>query len=961
MRSEISPAQKNFVLKTVVLLACVLTVVPAYATDNPLQLFKNYFVTGDYVSDGVGLRGQGHLDKVTGRYLAAGKISVPVPEQAEIVAAFLYWETIETTPNASSAKGYLLNPAHPDARIEILGKPIGGDRPAPCWIPDEGESEFVRVPILRVYRADILRYLQVDDNTKRKVPNITVLLPDSGSIGGVPATEGASLVVVYRRPDLPFKSIVIFDPPFTPNNNTDTLNETLDYTDTLNQTLDGFYQSSTYNPVAKITHIVGGGQKNSLQRLSFNGVQIATNPFVGTKGNFWDDLTYEVGFGSRNLVPGNAASVTTQVDQAGFFHCLAWSAIVFSTTVQDTDEDGLLDIWEAQGFKDLRTGAVLVNLPRMGANPLHKDIFVESDYMQEFVLDPLSELKGLHSHKFSKETIDRVGDAFNKAPVHNPDGIDGIRAHFDVQNPGTPLAERYAADAYIIPAEIGEGGDVLDERSPATFCKTFSVESCQFPMQPGLISWKKGFQHIKQARVPPDLTKAYFNSSRNFTHHYALAAHALALHAKDAVAPFSAVSFSGRGDLCGRDFVVSLGLWRMATDVTAASTLLHELAHTLCGYHGGTPDGLNCKPNYESVLNYMYQVMALLDQRGNPVVDLSRQNVPAPRSSSGDELVLNEADGVGVGQTAYQLRWYAPRDNIERLLGLDNPDAPDDHVITAARAHCDGTPLLVGETPAARRDADTLEAQPIDWNSNGVTTEKSSVDINYNGLVDRIPADFGGYNDWESLVQFHGLQQVASGRNLYGLSLLVTSKDLLQSGEADLGEADLGEADLGEADLGEADLGEADLGEADLGEADLGSEGLGEADLGASAEIDENTASSVPTPPSGLVASFLTTSDVRGVQLTWNAPAFGVATQYTIYRATGPSIVKPLTVFGPIDGAHTTFIDTTVADNTTYTYYVLGTVPITVHDGTVTISTVTGPTNRVTITTQTGGTNPSVR
>src|SRR5262249_46885526 len=183
------------------------------------------------------------------------------------------------------------------------------------------------------------------------------------------------------------------------------------------------------------------------------------------------------------------------------------------------------------------------------------------------------------------------------------------------------------------------------------------------------------------------------------------------------------------------------------------------------------------------------------------------------------------------GQPQYHSGVYDFRNTLNRFLGLDNPDAPDDHVLTAARAHCDGTPLLVGETPAARKDADTLDAQPIDWNSNGVTTEKSSVDINYNGKVDRIPADFGGHNDWESMVQFHGLQQVASGRNLYGLSLLVTSKDLLQSGEADLGEADLGEADLGEADLGEADLGEADL-----GEADLGSKGLGEADLGASAE-----------------------------------------------------------------------------------------------------------------------------
>src|ERR1700756_5195192 len=65
---------------------------------NQLTLAQNYFVTGDYVVGGVGLRGLG----VNG--FASGTIKIPDPNQpnstsvpagADIVAAFLYWETGE--------------------------------------------------------------------------------------------------------------------------------------------------------------------------------------------------------------------------------------------------------------------------------------------------------------------------------------------------------------------------------------------------------------------------------------------------------------------------------------------------------------------------------------------------------------------------------------------------------------------------------------------------------------------------------------------------------------------------------------------------------------------------------------------------------------------------------------------------------------------------------------------------
>ena len=44
-----------------------------------------------------------------------------------------------------------------------------------------------------------------------------------------------------------------------------------------------------------------------------------------------------------------------------------------------------------------------------------------------------------------------------------------------------------------------------------------------------------------------------------------------------------------------------------------AATLMHELGHTAALRHGGLPNDPNCKPNYQSVMSYLYQVRGLLD------------------------------------------------------------------------------------------------------------------------------------------------------------------------------------------------------------------------------------------------------------------------------------------------------------------------------------------------------------
>src|SRR5258708_12489320 len=86
-------------------------------TSNPLNFSKNYILSGgDYVVGGVGLRGAGDA---TG--FATGRISIPdtvqaaatgvpspgVPDGANIVAAFLYWETVEKSMSAfAGQKGF---------------------------------------------------------------------------------------------------------------------------------------------------------------------------------------------------------------------------------------------------------------------------------------------------------------------------------------------------------------------------------------------------------------------------------------------------------------------------------------------------------------------------------------------------------------------------------------------------------------------------------------------------------------------------------------------------------------------------------------------------------------------------------------------------------------------------------------------------------------------------------------
>src|SRR5690349_11702781 len=75
----------------ILVLAAVVGQSSIHATSPaPLSFFKNYFLTGDYTVGGTSLWRRG----VNG--VASGSIRIAdVPESAEVVAAFLYVQTVE--------------------------------------------------------------------------------------------------------------------------------------------------------------------------------------------------------------------------------------------------------------------------------------------------------------------------------------------------------------------------------------------------------------------------------------------------------------------------------------------------------------------------------------------------------------------------------------------------------------------------------------------------------------------------------------------------------------------------------------------------------------------------------------------------------------------------------------------------------------------------------------------------
>ncbi|MBO3101090.1 choice-of-anchor L domain-containing protein [Cellulomonas fengjieae] len=284
-------------------------------------------------------------------------------------------------------------------------------------------------------------------------------------------------------------------------------------------------------------------------------------------------------------------------DSAAFLDNFFWSTDTncrFGST-EDSDGDGLLDEWETHGLTMLTgDGQDVVDLPTMGADPNVPDIFVEIDHMAD----------GNHSHLPEPAAIQAVVDSFARHGVH---------LHVDY-GPTAPLTYGSAATWGDL-----SGGEELDHDEHLG--------------NNGLFGWF-GYQWGDF----DDLKDDHFAEVRLPVFHYNVWSH----HLSEQLGSTSGMS---RGSLEGAsDFVVSLGGWSgdVGTVDEQAGTFMHELGHNLGLGHGGD-DHTNRKPNYLSVMNYLFQSGLPL---GSETFDYS----PFARADL-DEDALVEADGIGAPQS----------------------------------------------------------------------------------------------------------------------------------------------------------------------------------------------------------------------------------------------------------------------------------------------------------------------
>ncbi|MBI2687443.1 MAG: hypothetical protein HYX27_14115 [Acidobacteria bacterium] len=865
------------------LFAAALCSAPPPPKENRLDLYNNFFVTGDYVVAGVGLRGKGAVDTQTQAIVggsansyAKGTITVGgVPQGQHVLAAYLYWQTIEPGTNVPAGdKGTFRG-------SRISGRLIG--KASACWSSGGGSGTTSGGQEVRSYRADVLRFLATDPTTKTRIANgpHVVALPDSGAGGSqssgtgnqVAYAVGASLVVVYRDPTAPLRAIVIYDGARTANQ------DAPEY----EQEIKGFYEQSAANAQAKMTHIAGDGDSSFKERLWFNGTALTspllpvdTNPFQGAQGLAWDNLTVDVSSLMAGVTNGTFKTKVTPVLSS--VDCLSWTSIIFSTTVQDTDRDGLLDSWELnQGYTDVLTGGTV---PLPGANPNVPDIFVEVDHM---VYGDLSadQSKPGHSHRPKNEALKMMADAF---------GLRGIKLHFDI-GAIYSIPAPAALPSYIVPAAFANGGQPIDEDSVT--CVPSATKTCAFPNEKGVIGWRRGFRALKLA---------YFQKSRRHAYHYTIFGHALGR--PEPADPAKPRKISGIADKPGSNIAITLGLWRsddtpgcqkdpaialaanqkycvdrVGNTLTQAGTFMHELGHNLNLGHGGDVS-LNCKPNYVSVMNYLFQVRGV--PKGDGTLSI---NYSAGALSALNENTLRETDILGAADL--RTRWYAPPGPLDLTIDLAQAGS------RFAKRYCDGTPIPATAQKLLRVDGKTPVSVPTDWNNSGtIESAEFGQDANLNGPLDILYSDS---NDWSRL----DARQVGGSPNLTRVSLGVARDDL---GLEDVGLEDVGLEDVGLEDVGLEDVGLEDVGLEDVG------------------EIDYETAASTADAPGALSA--IVTKDY--IEISWPAPEFGQTRRYGLWRKIDSRTATDFSLITSIDGAPpaTLYRDYNVKNNTTYIYFV---------------------------------------
>lgn len=334
---------------------------------------------------------------------------------------------------------------------------------------------------------------------------------------------------------------------------------------------------------------VVGSQGGAISILSANGKPFDTNSFFR--------------FGVSGFGAGDALAVGRHTGNVGL----------------DSDDDGLLDIWETEGIDFDGDGCIDLDLPALGADPLRKDIFVEIDAMGCGMAGGDCATGDGHAHLPTAANLQAVVDAFNNAPVLNPGGsTNGINLHLQIDE----LAPHQS------PCSLGPCFDNIK--------KTFFGTAAERAGNNG---------SAKCTSTPQAILGA-----KSSAFHYSLWGHS------------QAGASSGISEFKGNDLLITLAGFSGLPNGSAAdqaATFMHELGHNLGLDHGGD-SSLNYKPNYQSVMNYAFQLSGLIP------LNYSTKVLPDLFEIGGPNPALNETLGIQ-GNAAIQTTFMCP--NLQMAPG----------------------------------------------------------------------------------------------------------------------------------------------------------------------------------------------------------------------------------------------------------------------------------------------------
>ena len=424
------------------------------------------------------------------------------------------------------------------------------------------------------------------------------------------------------------------------------------------------YISDSSNP-NKVPYWTESGSIEILKNgITRNFVRFGSNtdtPATGSVSTTAPALPNAVnGYGNSIVLPGSSAAL---INPNGAWSSVAWTTPAgpndVSASAVDADNDGIPDSAEISGgtFSGL-------DLYAMGARTNQRDILIEVDYMNTADPGVTPQKQALDNVKaaFAAKNVNMIIDAGNLFG-------DSLNAGY---NWGGGQSVPTATCVYLGP-KSGCSGDIYLYKNQ------------------------------------------YFDIRRASIFHYALFATSQNLDGSS--------GSSGVAELPGNDFLITLGGWGLNTSNVAntnklinyqAGTFMHELGHNLNLRHGGF-ENVNYKPNYFSVMNYIYQLDGL--------------------SSS--------ATGVGPFQ-----RWKCV---VKGICGLTESASTSNSIVID---YSNGTSADLVETALFEnanigRGADG--GVYADWNLSGVL-DASSYALNLNPAYDITLGALQDYNDWVNIV-----------------------------------------------------------------------------------------------------------------------------------------------------------------------------------------------------------------